>query len=185
MKMTNIIYLIGKPGTGKYTIAKEIAKAGYRICDNQLVNNPIFELLGYDGLTEIPDFAWDAIGKIRTSIFEFMSIEIVHNYVLTNVLLDDEGDRKLFSQVEEMSAKRGSVFIPVKLLITPEENAKRIQNKERLKRFKSVDPQDAYSEDSLINITHPNLLELDVTNFDVEVASEKILEHIKKHKRKI
>ncbi|MCC8400282.1 MAG: hypothetical protein LN563_06965 [Rickettsia endosymbiont of Platyusa sonomae] len=51
---TIIIYLIGKPGTGKYTIAKEIARAGYSICDNQHINNPIFSLLNYDGLTPIP-----------------------------------------------------------------------------------------------------------------------------------
>ena len=31
-KRTTIIYLIGKPGTSKYTITKEIAKYGYRIC---------------------------------------------------------------------------------------------------------------------------------------------------------
>ena len=34
--MTNIIYLIVKSGSGKYTIAKELAKQGYIICDNQL-----------------------------------------------------------------------------------------------------------------------------------------------------
>jgi dephospho-CoA kinase len=34
---TTIIYLIGKPGTGKYTISQELAKSGYVICDNQLV----------------------------------------------------------------------------------------------------------------------------------------------------
>ncbi|HJD60261.1 MAG TPA: hypothetical protein LFW20_06440 [Rickettsia endosymbiont of Omalisus fontisbellaquei] len=43
--MTTIIYLIGKPGTGKYTIAKELSKSGYVICDNQLINKPIFALL--------------------------------------------------------------------------------------------------------------------------------------------
>ncbi|MEY4463771.1 MAG: hypothetical protein RLZZ81_742 [Pseudomonadota bacterium] len=47
--MTTIIYLIGKPGTGKYTIAKELVESVYIICDNQLINNPIFALLGYDG----------------------------------------------------------------------------------------------------------------------------------------
>ena len=40
--MTNIIYLIGKSGSGKYTIAKELAKHGYIICDNQLINYPVF-----------------------------------------------------------------------------------------------------------------------------------------------
>lgn len=47
---TTIIYLTGKPGVGKYTIAKELAaNHGFIVCDNQLINNPIFELLQYDG----------------------------------------------------------------------------------------------------------------------------------------
>lgn len=54
---TTVIYLIGLSGTGKYTIAKELAKSGYRIADNQLMNNPIFELLSYDDFRSIPDKA--------------------------------------------------------------------------------------------------------------------------------
>lgn len=38
---TTIIYLTGKPGVGKYTIAKELAsRHGFIVCDNQLINNP-------------------------------------------------------------------------------------------------------------------------------------------------
>jgi dephospho-CoA kinase len=41
---TTIIYLTGKPGVGKYTIAKELAaNHGFIVCDNQMINNPIFE----------------------------------------------------------------------------------------------------------------------------------------------
>ncbi|WP_341756738.1 MULTISPECIES: hypothetical protein [unclassified Candidatus Tisiphia] len=161
---TTIIYLIGKPGTGKYTIAKEIAKAGYSICDNQHINNPIFALLNYDGLTPIPEFAWDAIGLIREGIFNFLSQEISNNYVLTNCLYEVDGDRKLFNQVQQLAANRKSVFIPIKLLISAEENIKRIQHLDRLPRYKSIDVQDVYPEYPLIQISHPNLFELDVTN---------------------
>ena len=85
--MTIILYLIGTPGTGNYTIAKEIAKSGYVICDNHLINNPIFELLGYDGLKNIPEFAWDAIGKIRNCIFDFLTVEqMVISPFLTHII---------------------------------------------------------------------------------------------------
>ena len=60
--MTQIVYLIGKPGVGKYTIAKELRKSGFIVCDNQLVNSPIFTLLNYDGYTKIPEK--DAAEKI-------------------------------------------------------------------------------------------------------------------------
>ena len=59
--MTVILYLIGKAGTGKYTIAKEIEKSGFSLCDNHLINNPIFSLLNLDGQSPVPQFAWDAI----------------------------------------------------------------------------------------------------------------------------
>jgi hypothetical protein len=54
MKNT-IIYLIGFPGTGKYTIAREIAQQeDFRLVDNHLVNNPLFNLIHADGITPLP-----------------------------------------------------------------------------------------------------------------------------------
>jgi len=171
--MTSIIYLIGRPGTGKYSIAKEIAKSGYTICDNQLINNPIFALLNYDGLTPVPEYAWNTIEQIRESVFNFLSIITDGNYVLTNVLYDDDCGRKCFDQVKQMASKRGSLFVPVKLLISKEENIKRIQNPERLARYKSINIADAVSEASLINIS--NAFELDVTELSAIEAADEIL----------
>lgn len=81
--MTKIIYLIGKPGVGKYTIAKKLAENyGFVVCDNQLINNPIFELLQYDGYGDVPEFAWDNIARIRKEVLDFLSKEQKHNYIL-------------------------------------------------------------------------------------------------------
>jgi len=174
--MTTIIYLIGKPGTGKYTIAKELAKSGYIICDNHLINNPIFTLLEYDGFKSIPEFAWETTRKIRINIFEFMSQEHSNNYVLTNVLVVNKGDEKLFKQVENMALQRGSLFVPVKLLISEEENKKRVSSPERALRYKSLRID---QNSQLINISHPNMLEIDVSDLSANTAAEKILEHVK------
>lgn len=178
--MTVILYLIARPGVGKYTIAKEIAKAGYAICDNQLINNPIFTLLNYNGYTEIPEYAWESIRLIRENVLNFMSVEINNNYILTNVLGEIEGDHEIFNQVQEMALKRGSVFVPVKLLISEEEHVKRVTEPGRRLRYKSIDPNEAYLKYSLIQISHPNLLELDVTNLSANDAAKKILEHLRK-----
>lgn len=169
--------MIGKPGVGKYTIAKEIAKSGYVICDNQLINNPIFTLLNYDGFAEVSDKAWHYIDKIRDVVFDFIASETEHNYVLTNVLNEDEEDRQLFEDVKNIAKKRHAIFVPVKLTISREEHLKRIQNRDRLKRFKSIDPDDVNDNVGLINIKHDNLIEIDVSALEASAASEKILRH--------
>ena len=176
--MTVVIYLIGKSGSGKYTIAKEIAKHDYIVCNNQLINYPIFSLLNYDGFTTIPSFAWKAIAKIRENIFDFLSSEMMHNnYILTNVLGDVERDCQIFKQVEQMAFKRKSIFVPVKILVSPEENIARIQNKERLLRYKSIDPKDVLLQ-NLINIVHPHLINIDVSNLSANEAANQILTKI-------
>jgi Cdc6-like AAA superfamily ATPase len=177
---TTIIYLTGKPGVGKYTIAKELAsKHGFIVCDNQLINNPIFELLQYDGYAKIPDFAWDTIARIRTEVFDFLAKSLKNSYVLTNCLADTEEDRQLYGQVNQMAETRGSLFIPVQLQISKEEHLKRLTQPERRVRWKSIDPADAEDHGPLISISHPNLLELNVSNLNPTDAADSIMNHIK------
>ena len=175
---TVILYLIGKPGTGKFTIATEISKQGYIICDNQLINNPIFSLLNYDGYAKIPEFAWTAISEIRSSVYNFLSDELTNNYVLTNVLCDVDYDYELYEQVQSMATRRNSLFVPVKLLINEKENIKRIQNHDRLKRFKTINTKNIYTEYELIKISHPNLLEFDISDISAKAAAKIILHHV-------
>ena len=178
---TLIVYLIGKPGVGKYTIAKELTKNyGFIVCDNQLINNPVFELLQYDGYAKISDFAWDSIGRIRKEIFDFLIKMHENNYVLTNCLAETDEDRELYEQVKSMAEMRGSLFVPVQLRITKEEHLKRLTRPERRERWKSIDPQDAEDNGPLISICHPHLFELDVSILSPQQAALKILDHVSK-----
>jgi dephospho-CoA kinase len=179
---TTLIYLIGRPGTGKYTISQELSKFGFLICDNQLINNPILTLVNYDGFSPVSRTAWNAIGKIRDIIFNFLEEKQTESYVLTNVLEENEGDRRLYRQVEEMAKKRGSLFVPVKLLISEEEHLKRVVEPSRRERWKSRDPQEVYSKEALLKIEHPHLLEMDVSLLPAAQAAEKILDHVSKLK---
>ncbi len=181
---TTIIYLTGKPGIGKYTIAKELAaKHGFIVCDNQLINNPIFELLQHDGYAKIPDFAWDTIARIRAEVFDFLTKSLQNSYVLTNCLDETDKDKQLYEQVKKMAATRGSLFVPVQLQISKEEHLKRLTRPDRRERWKSIDPADAEDNGPLISISHPNLLEIDVSNLSTEDAAESIMDHIKLSQR--
>jgi adenylate kinase family enzyme len=176
--MTVVIYLIGKPGVGKYSIAKEIAKYDYIVCDNHLVNNPILSLLNIDRKTIIPESAWNAIGNIRTIVLEFMTHCTKNNYVMTNVLNDDNSDRALFKSVENMARHRNSIFVPVVLSISQDEHVKRITNADRSERYKSTDIADTLTTVSLLPIVHTNLLTLDVTQLSAKEAAQKILQFV-------
>src|SRR5919201_1991921 len=73
MKLHNtIIYLIGIPAVGKYTVAREIGRlTGAKVVDNQLINMPVFSVVGYDGTATFPfpQGAWAHIEKIRRAVF--------------------------------------------------------------------------------------------------------------------
>ena len=176
---TIIIYLTGKPGVGKYSIALSLSKKyDFIICGNQLINNPIFELLQYDGYAKIPNVAWNSIAKIRTEIINFLANSPRNNYVLTNCLAEIPEDREIYEQVERMAYSRGSLFIPVKLNISKDEHLKRLTQPERRNRWKSIDPQDAEDNGPLLSISHPNVIELDITNLSAIEAAEKIINHV-------
>ena len=178
---TVIIYLIGLSGTGKYTIAQEIAQHNYKVVDNHLINNPIFSLLNWDKFNEEAPFqglAWALIAKIRGAVFEYIVCERENNYVLTNELLKTE--RRLYDRVKELAQIRKSIFVPVRLVISNDERAKRIASPGRAERFKSTVIGE---RKDLIVLEHENLLELDVTNLSAKEAAEQIIAHVGQRRR--
>ena len=174
------IYLIGHAGVGKYTITKALSGFNFKIVDNHLINNPIFSLLDLDGKTPIKENAWETIGEIRKSVLGFVCQDGLSNYVFTNQLLEEKIDYLIYNQVKNAAEARGSIFIPVKLTISAEsEHKKRISNPQRKERFKETTlPLDRIAK-GLIQIQHPNLKELDVTNLTPEQAAAHLLEFVK------
>jgi hypothetical protein len=110
-----LIYLLGHPGVGKLTIAREIARqSGACVVDNQLINTPIFALFAWDGASPLPSEIWDRIALIRDTVFETLSQLTPRSisYVLTNVLVDEDEDRSLFKRVETLAARRVRLACP-------------------------------------------------------------------------
>ncbi len=175
--MTVVIYLIGRSGTGKYTIAKKIAKDGYKIVDNHHINNPILSLL--EGVKVVPEYAWDAIRQVKKGVFEFIANERSGNFILTNELFDDNPLAwDTYKRVLEVASRRGSAFVPVKLTISPEENIKRIAEPDRALRYKALGINEANLQRDLVKVSHDNLLEINVSFLTAEEAAMQILQHV-------
>lgn len=182
-----IIYLIGFPAAGKYSIAKEICArdTDFRLVDNHLINNPVLNMLDLDGKTKIPARVWDNIDLIWQgvcdTIINYSSKEA--SFVVTNVLLEGEADdAEQYERIKNVANKRGAKFIPVILECSLEELSKRIVNEGRKERQKMTDVDGLhayYDEYQLINIEHDNLVKLDNTNLSVEEVIEKIWNEIK------
>ena len=182
MKNT-IIYLLGFPGTGKYTIAKEICRqTDFKLVDSHLINNPIFSLIPLDGKTKLSDNVWAYTDKIRSIVLDAM-INLSppeYSFVLTNNLYEgDQEDLAIYDQVKNTAEQKRAKLIPIRLLCSPEELQNRIPSTERAERFKQTNPDalDIYLENEIIKTKHPNELTLDVTQRSPKQATKSILNH--------
>ena len=182
-----IIYLIGFPGTGKYTIAKELAEKlpNARLVDNHLINNVVFGLIDKGRFKKIPEEVWVPIRKVRNVVMDVLKTLTPpeFNLVFTNVLFaEDENDQNIFDSIMDVAKQRKAVFVPIRLHCDPEENARRVASEGRAERMKLTDPKSVMrwrEEECLIDISHKNLLDLDVTHLSPPKAAEEILNHIK------
>lgn len=177
-----VIHLLGYPGVGKYTIAKEMAKlAGFRILDNQLINNPIFTVVGADGVTPLQDRVWDYCTKIRKVVFEALEelAEPDANFIMTNYITSgDEADLK---QKVDFFNRRDSAYYPVFLTCDLNVHKKRVVSEDRAHRMKEIDPNGPerhMADDPLWYFDHKNRLEFDISSGTPQSAALDILTRI-------
>jgi shikimate kinase len=179
------IYLIGIPAVGKYSTAKEIARlSGARVVDSQLVNMPIFYIVGYNGKDKppIPPGSWAAIEKIRNSVFDFIRDHAPAgmSFVFTNVLNDSRGDRRIFRKIERIALHRGGAFVPVFLSCDAAEIRRRKRNADRRERLKDTDISNItyYTEEFRgLSLSHQHALYIDTTNSPQTQTAKQILKH--------
>ena len=183
MKNT-IVYLIGYAGTGKYTIAKEIAVlTGAVIVDNQLINTPIFSVIAADGKTPLPASIWQKIESIRCIVLDSIAVlaQPEASFIFTNELHEGKlMDRRWYEDVEILAAKRQARLLPVILYCEPEEICRRVTSPERAVRFKERNAdktREKIRTYKLLRVSHPNSLELDITNLSPIQAAQAIITH--------
>ena len=182
-----LIYLIGFAGTGKLTTAKAICEQlDAHLVDNHYINNTILNLIHTDGSKQISKAAYQKTDIVRQAVLETIA-ELScaeDNFVFTNMLLDeDPNDHRIYEQVKAAAKERAANFVPVRLYCALEENKKRIIQPERAGLCKEADTKFAeqhHSNDTIIQISHPNLLDLDNTALAPDQAAAIILKHAQK-----
>ena len=177
-----VIYLIGFPGVGKLTVAKQLStRINARIVDNQLINNPIFQLITIDDTAPIPEMAWVRIGQIREVVFsaveELPAPDL--NLIFTNALiLGDPEDMSIYKRIEQVARKRNSLLVPVRLLCDVDELCKRVTSKERAEKFKLTSAEtikNKVANEMVFEPEHPHTQTIDVTHSTPDQVVDKIL----------
>lgn len=184
MKLQNtIIYLLGFPGVGKYTIAKCIAQqTGARLIDNHSLTNPIYNVIDLDHSKGLPPTFGHRVHQIFAAVFEAINTlsPADWSFVFTNALTDHEENDVEYCMRRDLARWRGATFVPVRLVCSLEENMRRIQGEDRKIRFKVTQPEYAqrfHQQHQVYLVDHPNVLTLDVTGLTAQEAAEIIVRH--------
>ena len=179
-----VVYLIGFPAAGKFTIAKALAERApskFVVVDNHHINNTIFAVIGTDGVSALPPTVWSLVAQVRDAVIS--AIEELGppdwSYVFTNVLI--AGEERFVTELREMAERRGSTFVPVRLHCETDELARRIVSPERKVRLKWIDADGLRSyvaTKTLVEVTDATALDLDVTEVAPDAAADRILQHL-------
>ena len=188
MPVSYVFSLTGWPGTGKYTVAKELVAQlearglETRLVDNHSVSNPVLGVIRIDPDVAVPPEVWDRVREVRTVVYD--SIKTLSppewSFVFTNYVADTPTDRANYERLEELADARGSCFVPVRMTVTGDELLRRMTQPERAARMKLTNADLArrtFLIQPLFVPQHAHTLELDVTQLPPPAAASQIVEH--------
>jgi predicted kinase len=181
-----LIYLIGVPAVGKYTVAKEIARlTGAKLVDNQVINTPVYSVVGYDGTDafRFPSSAWKQIEKIQRAVLTLIrDCPPNESFIFTNCLdAKIPGDKAWYRRVERVAKQRRAQFFPVWLTCDAKVIRQRKGGADRKARWKDTDLSNIdrwVNEFEVLKLNHPNGLTLDTSKVSAKETARRILSHV-------
>ena len=157
--------------------------SGAIVVDNQLINQPILALFGWDGGSLLTPDILSRVEPIRNAVLTALD-EIAPksmSYALTNALEDTAEARDLFERIAHIASSRESHFVPVVLSCDLEEQLRRVVSQDRTERLKISDARIVRKYIGSTKFLIPDrsdLFELDTTSLDAADAAELILSHV-------
>jgi hypothetical protein len=158
------------------------------VVDNQLINMPVFSVIGYDGTDAFPfpQGAWAQIGNVQRAVLKVIcdSCPPEASFVFTNVLdARAPGDKACFRRIERLARQRKAGFFPVWLTCDIAMLRQRKDTPERRARLKDIDLTRIswwVHEFEVLRVPHPNALTLDTSQSAPAQTAERILEHVQR-----
>ncbi|MBY3201974.1 AAA family ATPase [Rhizobium laguerreae] len=181
--MSVFVLLLGFPGVGKLTIAKELGSLiSAKIVDNHWFNNPILRLL--DEAAPLPKGVWEYTGRVRQAVLDAITAYggPSPNFIFTHAGVEgDERSTRTYQQFVEAAGHRAAVFIPVRLICAEGELAYRVSSPARRDHLKTTDVEMSRSRSQqalVLDIPHQHALTLDVTFMSPSESAAAIRDHV-------
>lgn len=180
--MSPVLYhLVGWPGAGKRTIGTALAQqSGARLMDNHLMADPIFQAVGADGLTPLPEGTRPLVLKVWAAALEAVRDLAPPN--LSHIFTSHLGERpvgqehEIVTQLREAAQARGARYVPVWLSCNDTELSRRVAQPDRADKLKLRDPDllSQMLQTERLLAAPPDALLLDVTALDPQEAARQI-----------
>jgi hypothetical protein len=141
-----VIQLLGYPGTGKYTVARELVRLmnergrTARLLDNHASANLVLSLVPTP-TNGIPDDVMQRIVSIREQVMDTLRSLTPPDWSIVFTNFPPTAEKALWVQGHrDLATARGAAFLCVALECEPDEILRRVVAPERAERHKLVDP---------------------------------------------
>lgn len=188
MAYTNCIILItGFPGSGKLSIAQELAsRYEFKLIANYYINKNVLDLIEREQNCIPCKEVWDKIENIWETVLQTVGeLSPPHySFVITRPMLNGiDYSQNFYQRLLKLTEQRKSLFVPVRLVCQEEELVVRIQTKKRKKLGKVTDINRAKclcKSHEVFRSNHLNELTINNTCKSPNETIKEIISHVEK-----
>jgi len=173
-----IVHINGWPGSGKWTIARVLARRlGARLVDSQIMLSPAEALFG----REDPLY-WSLRKTVRRAVLEHAArLAEGVPLIFTDALAEDPADSAVFDEYRALAERRSTRLAAVVLECEQEENVRRLTRAGRAELNKLTRPEVLAQLRGQYRLLRPQgvaLVEIDVTRLSPDAAAGAIADSL-------